>query len=278
MWSDILSNSEAEFTQRAIESLNNVDWARPVIDRLQKAGGLKSANMPLMFEVRFAYELHRVGKSAEYEYRAGEGDSTVDFRIPGNITWLIELVSIRASQAAKRAIKQMGLIYQQILSSDAKDVDQTEEAEMITAEQKIGEKVFAKESPTKFPMLKDDVYHMIIIDMRGYLGGGGDQWDYTQMAYGASGIPPQCPWYLRFWEKEPGKLEPIKGLFEKACPLQSARLVQERIHFLGFIRERVYCEGEIPKSSCYFLNQHLLSNEAAEKAFETFPLKFIRTQ
>jgi hypothetical protein len=122
MWSDTLTSSEAEFTERAIASLKDVAWARPVLERLQKSGGLKSENMPLMFEVRFAYELHRAGKMAAYEYSAGVGDSTVEFRVPGDITWLIELVSIRTSQAAKRAITQTGLVYQQILSTDAGDV------------------------------------------------------------------------------------------------------------------------------------------------------------
>jgi len=37
-----------------------------------------------MFEVRFAYELHCSGGTAEYEYKAGVGNSTVEFMIPGS--------------------------------------------------------------------------------------------------------------------------------------------------------------------------------------------------
>ena len=273
MWSDTLTSREAEFTEGAIKALRGIVWAQPVLNRLQQAGGLKSENMPLMFEVRFAYELHRAGKIAEYEHSAGIGDSTVEFCIPGDVTWLVELVSIRTSQAAKKAVTQHGLLYQQILSSDAADVAQSPEAEMITAEQKIGEKVFANGVQTKFPQPAGNVYHVILSDMRGYLDEGGDVFDYRQMAYGPSGIPSQYSWTTHYWKTEAGKLEPIKGLFEKSCPLRAARFIQERIHFVGFVREQEYQDGEIPHKAYYLLNPHLLTNEQARKLYEAFPLR-----
>jgi len=273
MWSDTLTSREAEFTASAIEALKSINWAQPLLNRLQQAGGFKSENMPLMFEVRFAYELHRAGKVAEYEYNAGVGDSTVEFRVPGAVTWLFELVSVRTSEAAKNAVTQDGLFYQQILSTDAPDAAQSPEAEMITAEQKIGEKVFTNGAQTKFPVPASNVYHVILSDMRGYLDEGGDVFDYRQMAYGPSGVPSQYSWTTHYWKKEGGKLESIKGLFEKGCPLRSARFIQERIHFLGFIRERKYQDGEIPQKAYYLPNPHLLTNEKAMKLYELFPLR-----
>jgi len=273
MWSDILTSREAEFTATAIEALKGINWAQPVLNRLQQAGGLKSENMPLMFEVRFAYELHRAGKVAEYEFKAGVGDSTVEFRVPGTVIWLFELVSIRTSRAAENAITQHGLLFEQMLSTDAPDAAQSPEAEMITAEQKIGEKVCTKGAETKFPVPASGIYHVILSDMRGYLDEGGDVFDYRQMAYGHSGIPSQYSWTTHYWRKEEGKLEPIKGLFEKSCPLQSARFIQERIHFLGFIRERGYQDGEILEKAYYLPNPHLLTNEKAMNLYELFPLR-----
>lgn len=273
MWSDTLMKREAEFTKQAIVALNGITWAKPVLERLKQAGGLKSENMPLMFEVRFAYELHRAGKVAEYEYSAGVGVSTIEFRIQGDITWLFELVSIRTSQAAKKAITQTGLLYEQILTTNAEDDAQSEEAEMIKAQQKIGEKVFKDGAPTKFPMPIDNVYHVILADMRGYLDEGGDVFDYRQMAYGAPGIPSQYSWMIHYWKTDAEKLKPIKGLFEKSCPLRAARHIQERIHFLGFLCEREYQNGEIPRTAYYLPNPHMLTNEAAGKIYETFPLK-----
>ena len=51
--------------------------------------------MPLMFEVRFASELHRLCGTAEYEHAAGVGASTVELKLGSSPSWLIELVSIR---------------------------------------------------------------------------------------------------------------------------------------------------------------------------------------
>jgi hypothetical protein len=245
MWSDTLTTSEAEYTNQAINELKMISWAQPVLDRLSQAGGIKSENMPLMFEVRFAYELHRAGKVAEYEHCAGVGDSTVEFRIVGDVTWLIELVSVRTSQAAKRTITKHGLLYEQMLSTSAVDSAQSPEAEMITAEQKIGEKVFTNGAPTKFPEPAKNTYHVILSDMRGYLDEGGDAFDYRQMAYGAPGIPQEYSWMIHFWKTKEGKLEPISGLYEEDCPIRAARFIQERIHFLGFVREREFQGNEI---------------------------------
>lgn len=272
MWSDKLTTAEAEYTSKAIDSLSGQQWAQPIINRLSQAGGISAKNMPLMFEVRFAYELHRAGRIAEYEFNAGIGDSTVEFKVAGKITWLIELVSIRPSQALKRATTNYGLVYHQLLTTAAKDKAQSEEAEMITAEQKIGEKVFTSGMPTKFPIPMDDIYHLILVDMRGYLDEGGDIFDYRQIAYGAQGIPSSHFWMIHYWEKDPGKLEPISGLFEESCPLRAAPLIRERVHFLGFIRERQYREGEITDRTYCLANPHLMKYEEAKQIYNTYPL------
>jgi hypothetical protein len=57
-----------------------------------------------------------------------------------------------------------------------------------------------------------------------------------------------------------------------------AQLIQERIHFLGFINERKYLESEIrspnPNIMHYFANPHLFSTGTeAEEAFASYPLR-----
>ena len=255
-----------------VAELSMVEWAQPLLTRLSTAGGIKPENMPLMFEVRFAHELHRAGVVAEYEFPAGVGNSTVEFRLHTNPPWLIELVSVRTSDAAKRAIRKVGIIYEQQLSPMFDDPGRSAEGEMITAEQKIGEKVFANGRPTKFPPL-DGSYRLILTDIRGYLDEGGDALDYRQMAYGPSGIPHDLSWTTHYWEIEPGRPVPIKGLFEVDNPLQAARYVQKRIHFLGFVREREYVYGEIPQFGYYLANWHLLATQKeATQAYTTYPL------
>lgn len=83
MWSDILTTREVDFTQRAMDVLATVTWAEPLLRRVADAGGLVASAMPLLFEVRFAYEIHRAGHTAEYEHRAGVNESTGrDGKIP----------------------------------------------------------------------------------------------------------------------------------------------------------------------------------------------------
>jgi hypothetical protein len=272
MWSDRLMGREAQRTQLAMQSLASVHWAEPLLNRLDRAGGLKSENMPLMFEVRYADALHRAGISAEYEFRAGVADSTVEFQLETSPPWLIELVSVRTSDAARRAIRQTGMIYEQLISPTPDDLGRSEEGEMITAEQKIGEKVFAGDKPTKFPPL-DGSLRLILTDIRGYLDHGGDIWDYRQMAYGFRGIPPDRSWMIHYWQSQQGRLEPIRGLFESENPLRAASYVQERIHFLGFICEEYFNDDEISERGYYLANWHLFSTEEeAKNAFATYPL------
>lgn len=273
MWSDTLKTREADYTQRALNALREVEWATPLLKLVDSAGGLVATAMPLLFEVRFAYELHLAGVTPDYEYATGENGSSVDFRIPDTRDWFVELVSLRASDAAKAAIRETGMIYKQEFSTTASNRSQTEEAEMITAEQKIGEKVFADGKPTKFPVPADSI-HVIIADMRGYLDEGGDNFDYRQMACGASGIPAEFNWMVHYWQTGPDKLEAIAGLFEKSNPLRASKYIRERVHFLGFIREREYAEGEIRNNAYYLANPHLFASEAeARAAFNTFPLQ-----
>lgn len=269
VWSDRMTLKEFDRTKRAIEILLTVSWAKPLLTRLEKAGGLKPENMPLMFEVRFAHQLYDAGISAVYEYETGVGDSTVEFKTNTSPSWLIELVSVRTSDAARRATRQVGLIYEQLLVPTPENPNASGEAEMITAEQKIGEKVFADGRVTKFPLPTDSL-HLIVADMRGYLDEGGDVYDYRQMAYGARGIPRELSWVIHCWQGLP-----IKGLFEKDNPLRAARYIQERIHFLGFVRERNFHQGEIQEEGVayYLANPHIFCDQdAALKAFRRYPL------
>lgn len=150
MWSDWLSRKEGEYTAHVLEELQAVGWASELLRRIKERGGIIAANQPLLFEARFAYELFRRGKEAQYEYPAGVGNSTIEFRITNSKEWLIELVSVRESEGVRFATKKSGnhssmvLISHNQKKSALEEQKQTPEAEMITAQRKIGEKVFVK--------------------------------------------------------------------------------------------------------------------------------------
>jgi len=270
MWTDILSSKEAEYTKKAIEELRKVEWAKSLITKIQRNGGVCSGTMPLLFEARFAYQLHKANITAEYEYSAGVGNSTIEFKLNTPSSWLVELVSIRESKPLKDTTIEAPTWYgsdcHQELSTNAENPLQSEEAEIIRVGGKIGEKVLQSGKPPKFPV-PENSYHLILVDMRGYLGSGGDQHDYEQIACGytsSNQFAPHC------WNGEI-----IKGVFEKSnTNLKAASILQERIHFIGFVNERDYVDNEIKNNTFYALNRNLISDEKIlGEIWKAYPLK-----
>ena len=100
MWEDHLGTLEVSRTQAAVERLSNEPWAQPLIRRLEEQGWPSVESRPLMFEARFGEALADAAVDVEYEYSAGVGESTVDFRTVADIDWLIELVSLQETDAA----------------------------------------------------------------------------------------------------------------------------------------------------------------------------------
>jgi hypothetical protein len=67
----------------------------------------------LLFEARFAHELYRCGITPKYKYRAGVGDSTIDFAIMSERDlWLIEMVIAEETKAVARATYEWELMDQ----------------------------------------------------------------------------------------------------------------------------------------------------------------------
>jgi hypothetical protein len=260
MWADILTGNEAEFTLEAIRILSSAPWASSLLSRLEQQGGVSSRNIPLLFEARVAYALNRLGITVSYEYKTGSGQKSADFRLQSKPQWLIEAVSLGESDAIKAATKRSGDLFSLYLSSRADDRTQSEEGELIKAMERIAEK------GCKFPEPASSAFHVILADVRGYLGGGGDHDDYREMAYGTGAASPE---HSHWWGDQP-----IRGLFDPKNPTRTARLIQERVHFIGFIAERRYHEGEIQNSGFYVWNPRLFTTqEIAERAFATYPLR-----
>jgi len=104
MWADFLTGREGNYCKSLINDLKNLDWIQPLIRKIKETGGISKQTKPLLFELRFAAELYRLGLSSDYEYKTGINDSTVDFRIKkDDSSWLVELVSIEISDAVERA-------------------------------------------------------------------------------------------------------------------------------------------------------------------------------
>ena len=92
--------------------------------------------------------------------------------------------------------------------------------------------------PVKFPSpAAPGPYHVIVVDMRGFLGGnGGDNGDYIQLTYGNAHVNDE--FVRRYWiDPATGQRGPILGLFENTNRPRGAPTLRERIHGILFARD-----------------------------------------
>jgi hypothetical protein len=281
-WSEILTESEAEYMQGVLARLRPIPWAAPLVASIDLQGGLTYSNKPLLFEARVANALHLAGvKPIEYEYLTGVGDSTVDFRFEtAQTVWLAEVVSIGRSEAVEAATVEagtveLGKLYRTALSSPRpsgtpEERRQSEEGESLLVIQKIGEKVFDKKKPIKFPIPLPGQYHVVIVDMRVHLGGG-DIADWKQIAFGAEIVAPE---HRKVWLTDDNRAIPVQGVWHPENPMRFAATARERLHAIIFVAEEHYRDGALPEVAWVACNPHLFpDNAACRAAFAQFPLR-----
>jgi hypothetical protein len=165
------------------------------------------------------------------------------------------------TDGVRRATHDRGLVT--VLSGDPNDPKQTEGGELLVTQGKIAEKAL------KFP-LRSTGRHVILVDTRAYLDHGADPYDTWEMVYGRAGLAGDR-WHLvgHVWGGAP-----VKGLLNPSIPLRDAPAFRERVHFVGFVRERRYKEGEIRDEGRYLANCHFFTTEDAfTSAFRSYPLR-----
>ena len=88
LW-DMLSQDEADFVQAIMLELGDQSWAQPIIAGINNNGGLTRENKDRLFELRFAYALHRASITPHYEIPAKRDPrSILDFpRREGDGPW-----------------------------------------------------------------------------------------------------------------------------------------------------------------------------------------------
>ena len=242
---------------RAAHELASVPWAASLIAatthimaKLQvglsdkaaySADPVSEGERGLLFEVRFAAALAQSGAEAEYEFHAGMGDTTVDFKVHGDPPVLLELVRLGASDAVRGATTITDHGWETILSTDAADPARSEEGELIKAQERIGEKAFRRSvGPIKFPAPEGQL-NVILVEGRGYLGdGNGDTLDWQQVMLGGGGI-----WEKSWTNPRTGERTPIVGLFDEACPTEASATMRDRIHAVGFACEQRFDLSEL---------------------------------
>ena len=253
-----------------IHELTPHDWARPLIDNINRNGGVTRQNKALLFELRFAYNLHQNEILCRYEVE-GEGESTVDFGfVSQDQSWFVELMRLEETVAAQEATQtwtnEDGIPwFKKILSSAADNNRHSEEGETLKAVERICQKCEKDGRPHKFRLL-DDGFNVILVDFRTFLNGGDDA---DKVHIGLGGEFLRHPFFKRFWE---GRL--ISGVFNEQTCVRGAREARERIHFIGFVNEQEYDLEEFGNSTRFIANPFLFQDVGKMRAtIDTWPLQ-----
>jgi large subunit ribosomal protein L30 len=264
-----LRSDEADYMEAIIAELEDNSWAKPLLKRLEEAGGITRRNKSLLFEIRLAHALHKAGITPVYE-APGEGDSTIDFQFESKGTiWNVELTRLEETEAAKRAtnttIEKEGYEFsQRSFSSTADDPRESEAGETLKAIERICQKCEKDDKPHKFKVPTEGTVNVLLVDFRNFLDGDGDESDMKHIANGGDGLHQMA---RREYE---GKQ--VTGAFEEETKLKGSAYLRERVHLIGFVKEEEYKPGEFRKAIHFIPNPHLLNDpKKATALLKTWP-------
>jgi len=188
LFSEWDSRDSTSAERAAVDELGRVPWAGKLLTNLKAAEsrGDRRQQRAYRWEARIALSIHRLGYEARYEYRAGEDEQFIDFRVASEPELLIEAVAIQNSESSERAgwleelpgITTFGLT----LNSAHPDQRQTTAGEMIRAVELLAGKA------AKFPIARTGTYQLIAADIRGYNAGRIDLDDCDQIAFGPAAV------------------------------------------------------------------------------------------
>jgi hypothetical protein len=254
--------------------LAQAPWASRLVAAIADGGGVTYKNKPLLFEARVGHALSQTQVALlAYEVSTGVGGSTVDFCFGVSPVWLAEVVSIGRSDALEAATHHAGPFFQTVLTSPQPSQSvsqriQSEEGESLLVVQKIGQKVHDGRRPIKFPEPIRGRYHVVIVDMRGYLGGG-DIHDWKQIAYGAEVVEPQ---YQKVWIGKNDERLPLLGVWHPQNTQRFAATARERLHAILFVNEQTYRDSALTEECWLCFNPHLVTATQARDLAAAFPL------
>lgn len=276
VFTDDLSETEVIYSKQIADELRQVPWAQKLfrdikIERalqVQKDPNMSYASLneikSALFEVRFAYALYKKNFNVEYEKKTGVCGYSVDFTVidKGN-SWLIELTSLRESEAVKKATSQEKDFFKYESTSSNSNSNSPEVLDIIKLQNSIYGKVI------KFPDVTPKKYHVVIIDSRSFNIGAAIKSDFDIAAYGSHRLR-NCDQGLncRYWYDEKNKSHShILGIFEEKNDDKQSKLVREKVHFICFVLEKKYILNEIiqPMFLChntrYFQNLNEVENK-----------------
>jgi hypothetical protein len=249
--------TESNYAERVAEQqLRRVPWAKPLLDNLEHAreSGGRRQQREFLFELRIAFSIDRLGYEAFYEYKAGAGNKSIDFRIMSKPEMLIEAMTIQNSQASERAgwVKEYGRavpMYGINFTSANPDQRQTAGGEMVHVVELLTGKA------SKFPLPRPGVYHLILADIRGYRAGLVDLDDCRQIAWGPRAVPEAN---VQLFETLP-----VRGVFGSDNTAPNPVRAQQRVHAVGLFCGQRNGSTDVLCTQCsiYHANPLLITSE-----------------
>jgi hypothetical protein len=270
---DTFTDREAARMTTVMAELDRVPWAQGILHVVQQNGGLIGTNMSYFFELRFGHALHKAGIAVAHEV-PGEGESTLDFGFTSkDRVWKVEMMRLLETDAAKaatrREVDEDGVRwFKQSLSSTNEDKKQSLEGETLKAVERICQKCERGRKPYKFPK-PDQALQAILVDMRTFKNGG-DMPDRIHIGLGGE---PLREVFRMYWGP-PENRQLISGVFGPRTKVKGAAEARERVHFIGFARERSFEPNELGTVIQFVANPALFNDAAALKAaMDSWPLQ-----
>jgi HipA-like protein len=298
-WADVLTEGEVIVSKVAKAILELVPWGDKMLKDTSSNISINQLFQKLeeeraslnkeflitakskLFEVRFALAIKLAGLAAIYEDK-NVGSSSVDFKVYNahndtQPTWLIELTSLRDSQAVKENTIIIGNFSMYSSNTNSWDkLNSPEVRDIIKTQDAILNKVTKKTSdglqPIKFPLIeKKTLYiHVIIVDIRAFNAGASDFGDYINILYGSKDLPDE---YKRWWKNKNEIKEPIIGIFDPNYPDSRSKYLQQRVHAVGFIYEKSFMPGELNSSIVLYANTKSNTENIRKLWHDTFKAK-----
>jgi hypothetical protein len=270
---DTFTGAEADLMEAIMAEVKDAPWAQPLLKEIKQNGGLCGANMARFFELRQGHALHKAGITPRYEV-PGEGQSTLDFGFTsGGRSWNVEMMRLTETDAAKAAtetgVDEDGMAWRKrILSSGNPDPKQSPEGETLKAIQRLCQKCEKDGQPYKFKPPGSSL-NALIVDMRTFSTRGGDNADRIHIGLGGSWLPE----HFRMYWGEGKDRQLITGVFSPHTNVKGAAEARDRLHFIGFVNEKSFGQGDYEKSIQFVANPHLFKNVREMKAaIDTWPL------
>jgi hypothetical protein len=248
---------------RALDFLREQPWARELVKEVEDRGGISNhTNEGDLFTMRFGWEMALACPTGviTYEFRAGVGRTSVDFRLQaGGRTWLFECMAINPSTAARKLEKKEQIcrgisISWLTFSGSAEERGERPEAELHRVYQAIWQHVWDQHArcPAKFPARSQNSANVLVVSLAGFLGRGlATPADCIEIVHGSRRL--LCP------------DADLEGLLEGNNADPGATAVRDRVDLLVFVDDvhGIYDDLEIRRSSC------LRRNPSSEPWVET---------